>query len=206
MLPDGSLVSHQVMPRAFIGAGRYPISDTQEYQDGPVAISNPYQGHAVQVWRMRYLKGQVWLTSLTQVEQPLFAVRNLQACSFTFDQNARPLVAYLVAGDLFLYWFDPNLGAYVHTLLDSQVDSVRIRLDDVRPEFIGNSDVILAYTQANTLYCRVQRDRYTVAYALQENIGGKLLQAGMNIHYRFQFLLQMSPYTDYSFTPGIQVL
>lgn len=206
MFPEGDLLSYPVVPVPFAGAGRFPTTDTLEYQDGPQAISDPFQGHRVQVWRMRYLKEQVWLTAPNHVEQPLFAVRNLQACSFTFDQNARPLVAYLVDGELRLYWFDPTPGVYVHTLLDDGVDSVRIRLDDVRPELIGNSDVILAYTKNNNLLCRIQRDRYTEPYVLQEGIGGKLLQTGMNRHYRFQFLLQMSGYTDYSFTPGIQVL
>ncbi len=205
MLPEGS-ISYLVIPAPFVGAARLPTTDYLDYEDGPIAIQDPYSGLDYQVWRLRLVGDSLWLTAPNTPEFVFLTIRGLTCLSLAFDQNARPLIAYLLNDVLMLYWYDSQLPGYVHTQFDSGVSSVKIRLDDKRQAFSGSSDVLLSYAKGDTLYCRVQRDRFNTPYVIQQGIGGRLMQAGLNNQWRFQWLLQMTPYTDYAYTPGRQVI
>ncbi len=183
-----------------------PFSNLISYEDGPVYIQDTSMGLGHQIWRGRLVGDTFYLTSPTTPETAIMTVRGITEISFTFDQNGRYVVAYLVGSVLWLYWFDPAVNEFIHTPLDSDVISPRISLDDYRPLLLSSSNIILAYVKNNNLYCRVQEDRYQIPFLVEEDIGGRLMRIGMNINFRFQYVFQALPYEDYSCTVGLNCL
>ncbi len=183
-----------------------PFSNLISYEDGPIYIQDTSMGLGHQIWRGRLVGDTFYLTSPTTPETAIMTVRGITEISFTFDQNGRYVVAYLVENALWLYWFDPISSKFIHTFLEAEVISPRVSLDDYRPLQLSVSNIILAYVKNNNLYCRVQEDRYLIPYLLEEKIGGRLMRIGMNINYRFQYVFQAQPYNDYSCTVGLNCL
>ena len=116
----------------------------------------------------------------------------------TFDQNARHTLAYIDhLKDLYVYWFDTITGIYVSTYLDSNVDSVRLDLDDRRPNYLAFSNIYIAYTKSNVLYFRIQEDKYLVPYPLVEGVQGRVLKVGVSVGNRLQVLFEQTPFPVY---------
>ncbi len=183
-----------------------PYTDTCDFEEGPIHLQDPSQGLQYQIWRARIVADTVYITSATTPETPVITVRGIQEVSLAFDQNARSVVLYLVQGNMWLYWHDPTIQQYTHTLLETGVISPRASLDDKREMQRDNSEIILAYVKDGNLYYRGQRDRYQIPYLLQTGVAGRLMRIGMNINYRFQFIFQAQPYGDYSCTIGLNCL
>ncbi len=205
MIPSGTCSTNPVVA-LYSKANALPFTNLVDYEDGPVYIQDTSSGMDYQVWRARLVGDTVYITSPTTPETPVFTVRGISEISLTFDQNARYVITYLVAGEVWVYWFDTIPSRFVHTLVETGAYSPRISLDDKRKMALSSSNIILGYVKDNCLYCRSQKDRYQIPYLLEENIGGRLLRIGMNINYRFQFIFQAQPYGDYSCTVGLNCL
>lgn len=200
-----ALSSYPVVADLF-SAEKLPSSDRVVYERGPVALADSSQGVDYQLWRGRLVGDTVYLTSPTTPETPVFTVRGIRQISLGFDQNGRPLVAYMIDDVLWMYWYSTVEQQFIHSAFESGVRDVRVLLPDRRKFQLESSEVGVYYTQADRLVWRRQLDRYTIPYVLLEGIGGRLMKVGMNAHYRLQFIFQAQPYGTYSCTHELACL
>lgn len=184
----------------FIGARRITPSAWVSYDDGPIALQNPHSGLLYQVWRARYIGDTVYLAAPNYLESPFLKVRCLESLSLSFDQNGRPLLAYVLNGTLYLYWHHTLTQRYEHTVINTQVTGHSVCLDNRRPIGILDSNVILGYTKDDNLYYAIQSDRYAVSRLLARDVNGFLIQIGMSAQNRFQFLVEANEPVVYTET------
>lgn len=122
----------------------------------------------------------------------IFTAPGTTEVSFCFDQNMRPVFAYVQNGAAKLRWYDTVLGDNTITTLASDVVWPKVTLDDKRPlqTVQGTSDVILAYVRGGSLYYRQQRDRFEVERLLAGTVSGRLVRVGMTVTSRLQFMFE----------------
>lgn len=164
MIPAGGL-STTPQPAPFLEQVNSTLQPLIDYEMGGVALNNPSQGLWVQLWRVRVDGDVVWLGPDGGTEQPAFIRAGVTEVALAFDQNMQPAIAFVQAGVAWLWWFDSSVPGMVFTQF-SGILNPRLTLDDKRPGQVGNSDVILAYLRAGSLYYRQQRDRYQTEYLL----------------------------------------
>jgi hypothetical protein len=198
MIPMGRLSTTPV-PSAFVppdeleGAATFEFGPISDYELGGKAISDPSLGNQDRPWTMTANEaGEVYFTAAENPEALFVTLPGLTELSFAFDQNMRPVLAYIQAGVPRLRWYDTVPGAYVVTDLPAGSISPRVTLDDKRQTqtALGENDVILAYIRSGNLYYRQQRDRYETEYLLGVVGSAKLIRIGMNVENRLQFLLE----------------
>jgi hypothetical protein len=181
------LLSNPPISGLFRGARALFVSPTRDYEDGGIALNDPSQGHLYQRWRCRIFGDYVVLDAEEVLPQVLFVGAELTECSIAFDQNMRPVLAVVEAGQPKLQWYDTSVGEQVITFLDPDVVTPRVTLDDKRPGQTGNSDIILAYVRLGALYYRQQSDRFLIEYLLDTGPHTGINKIGMNKHFRLQF-------------------
>jgi len=121
----------------------------------------------------------------------------------SFDLDMHPVLAWRdVNGDAFLRVTDAN------TALPARTQFLKLALDDVRDEQLAEvTDLILAYTRDNVLYCRQLSEAFAVETELAVGFAS-LYQIGMNTDFRFQFqrtaaqLDEPAPDLNYLRTPN----
>lgn len=192
MLP-GQALSLSVLSAGFLAPrDQRGITDYLiDYEMGGVDIGDASQGLQVKTWTGQVIGNDVVLSADSVTPVTVLTVPGITEFGFTFDQNMRVFVAYVVGGNTFFYWYDSTITAYTTTQLPSGSKCPRCSLDDKRPLEALSSDIILVYLRAGSMYFRAQRDRYGVEYLLTNAVAGKLLaQVGMNSVNRFQFFLR----------------
>lgn len=192
MIPDNAL-STQPVSAAFIGGRSYPVKNTVDYESGGVALGDLSQGLLSNVWRARVSpdRSSILLATTGVEEYSVLTDANITEVSFTFDQNMRPVVAYVASSVAKLYWYDSSVPGMVTTVF-SGIKTPRVSLDDKRDIAAagGWSDVIFAYMRGNNLYFRQQRDRFGIEYLLAAGVPSKgIIKFGMNAQNRLQFLM-----------------
>lgn len=190
MIPEERLSTTPV-PGAFLHA---EIRDSPyvDYEQGGVALQDPSLGLSVKLWTLRYSNGDFIVSAPGVAPTVLFSrPGNVTWASLTFDQNMNPFVAFTEDGVSKFWWYDSTVPGQVfeESLIATAVTPCCC-LDDRRPSFSANSDIILAYIRNNNLYYRQQRDRYLVEYLLRSGVGGRLDTVGMTVNYRLQFRLR----------------
>lgn len=164
MIPAGGL-STTPQPAPFLEQVNSTLQPLIDYEMGGVALNNPSQGLWVQLWRVRVDGDVVYLGPDGGTEQPAFIRAGITEVALAFDQNMQPAIAFVQSGMAWLWWFDSSVPGMVFTQFPGILNP-RLTLDDKRPGQVGNSDVILAYLRAGSLYYRQQRDRYQTEYLL----------------------------------------
>lgn len=160
----------------------------EDWELGGVALGDPSQGLQVQNWQARLSgddiqvkpeTGLVWSTVIT--------VAGVTELAFAFDQNMRPVVAYVAAGVAKMYWFDTVAAAFVTTTFAGASSPV-VTMDDKRRSLVSLSDVLLFYIRAGNVYYRQQRDRFTIERLLGAVPVGmtRFLRWGMSTTLRVQ--------------------
>ncbi|WP_444890052.1 hypothetical protein [Microbulbifer sp. DLAB2-AA] len=190
-LPENTL-SSQPVASPFIGGAALPVRNITDYQRGGIALQDSSKGLNFQTWRARVLEdGKAIVLDAQQVwASTVITGNNITEVSLAFDQNMRPVIAYVEAGTAKLYWYDSSQGAQATTTFAGFV-TPRVSLDDKRSTQTGNSDVIFAYLKGGNLYYRQQRDRYGVEYLLASNVNSPgLVKIGMSRNFCLQFLLK----------------
>ena len=188
MLPENSLSLTSV-----IGKYNYPdnleTSNTLDFELGGVDLQDPSQGLRVKSWAV-YIEGQdIWIAAEDREPVILFSrVGILTEVSLAFDQNMRPVVAFVENGVSTLYWYDTFISNFTFTTLPDTL-TPRVCLDDKRETQTGSSDVLLAYIKDNSLYFRMQRDRFQIEYLLRADVNATLKKMGMTNKSRVQFLM-----------------
>ncbi len=164
---------------------------------GGIALSDPSQGLEIKVWTATVVPGnpdQIQVGADDVAPVTITSAFNVTNISLAFDQNMRPTIAYVAAGQAYLYWYDSFIEDYATTVLPD-ISTPCVTLDDHRPSQLANSDIILAYVRDGNLYFKAQRDRYTVEYLLYPdiNIGlpsPEVVAVGMGTNYRLQFRIR----------------
>ncbi|WP_299589679.1 hypothetical protein, partial [uncultured Microbulbifer sp.] len=169
-----------------------PVRAITDYERGGIALQDPSRGLNVQTWRARVLEdGRAIVLDAQQVRaSTVITGVNITEVSLAFDQNMRPVIAYVESGTAKLYWYDSSQDAQVTTSWPGFI-TPRVSLDDKRQLQSSVSDVIFAYLKDGNLYHRQQRDRYGTEYLLASNVNSPgLVKIGMSRNLRFQFLLK----------------
>lgn len=150
-----------------------PKRPTIDFDIGGIALQDPSHGLMVQQWRGWFERNEsaVYLEAPNTSPTKIFNQPNIVWLSFCFDQNMRWSAVYTIADGLsYLRWYNSQISGYDVTELDSGVISPFLSLDDKRPSQSGNSDIVLAYIQNQTVYVRVQRERFSIPHVWQEDI------------------------------------
>lgn len=150
-----------------------PKRPTIDYELGGIGLQDPSQGLMVQTWRCWFdrEKSAVMVESPNTPPTKIFEESDIAWLSFAFDQNMRWSAVYTLAdGQSYLRWYDSLAGDYAITPLQAGVISPFLSLDDKRQYQTGNSDIVLAYIQNQSVMIRVQRERYQTPHVWQEDI------------------------------------
>lgn len=165
---------------------------TVDYERGGVALSDPSLGLDVKTWRARLVGDQVRISAEPyDTETVYLEASGITELSLAFDQNMRPMVAFMQGGAAKLNWYDSLAGEVVTTTLAAGTRSPYLALDDKRDGQSGSSDVILAYILGNRLCTRQQRDRFTIETTRKWFVGNavSIKRMGMNAGLRLQWEL-----------------
>lgn len=107
--------------------------------------------------------------------------------SFSFDQNMKPVVAFVEDGVSKLNYYDTVLQREVTKTFEG-IRNPKVSLDDKRRMAASYNDVILAYLKGDSLFYRLQRERYEIEHLVSEvSRGSSLAQIGMTEDRRFLF-------------------
>lgn len=188
------VLSSEVIPSPFLGGRALPVSKTKDFETGGVALNDPSEGHQHQIWQAEIINRETIQVSAEEVEaSTLYSGTDITEVSLSFDQNMRPVLAFVEGGVAKLRWFDSQASGQVVTSFGTSYLTPRVSLDDKRGTQMGNNDVIFAYLRGGNLYHRLQRDRYGVEYLLQSNVQSSgIIKMGMSRANRFQFLMGYS--------------
>lgn len=197
MAIPGNTLSTAVHSDDFRGGRASPkLSITKDFETGPTELNDTSAGLLVKTWVFEILADTlVVYPEATPSQKTTISSGHgeLTEISGTFDQNGRPIVAYVEDGSAKLRWFDPVPATFVVTDYGLTVLNPRVALDDKR--FLQNaaSDIIFSYILNGGLYIRVQRERYLTARLLDANAilstetQKILFRTGLNRGYRFQW-------------------
>ena len=188
MLPQGRL-STVSRPAPLSGGRANSITNKIDYEEGPVDIEDSSQGLRVQTWKGQVYDQGVFLEDVTGNRTDVLIQPNITEMSFTFDQNAKPIIVYVLYGQTKLWWFDTAVNDRVITDFGAGLLSPRLFLDDKRSMASSINDVLLGYVRIGNLYYRQQRDRYAVEYLLATGVVGTLKKIGMGTNLRVQFIM-----------------
>ena len=189
---DDSL-SIEPMLAPYAGGRALTLAKTVDYETGGIAVSDPLEGHLVQVWKTQIINNNTDIELSAELVTPtiIYSGADISEVSLTFDQNMRTTFSFVEGGVSKLRWYDSSVQGFVTTEFDAGVITPRVSLDDKRATQMGTNDIILAYIREGNLYFRMQRDRFGVEYLLKEpaNSSG-IIKIGMNTVNRFQFQLR----------------
>lgn len=192
MLPD-DVASTKAVFAAFLDPQKDPRDFLVAYEMGGVALSDPSQGLRVKLWTLKveskddvqyvnvYASGVPKTTLFTSIE-------GITEADLAFDQNMKPVVAYVERGIAKLWWYDATIPGTTVLTLPAGSSSPRCTLDDKRLNQTSVSDVLVLYMRAGNV-CRVQqRNRYATEVVLG-TLGpdAYLVSVGMNNKWRIQW-------------------
>lgn len=166
----------------------YPL--TESWELGGVGLSDTSLGLFSHTWRA-WTDGKAIYIQRSDLpkdtSKTLLAVPDITEIDLTFDQNMRPVLAYVSGGIAKLYWYDTVSQS--QTITDfPNVQNPRVSLDDKRAFNTANSDVIFAYINNDQLCCRYQRERYSIEHVLHQlPPKTQLVKIGMGTANRFLF-------------------
>ncbi|MDS7929635.1 hypothetical protein RMB13_09110 [Acinetobacter sp. V102_4] len=183
MMPDHALSTVPVASEFMTPARTDSLTD---YEYGGVGLGDLSQGLYAKLWTCFYADGAIQAKHDDVVEH-LIVVENVTALSFAFDRNMRPMVAYIAAGQCYLWWYDSLVANQVTSNLGATLEYPQLALDDRRDSQSGNADVIFAYIKDHKTYIRLQRERFRIEHELAQ--ASRLIQIGMMKNNRFGFAL-----------------
>lgn len=168
----------------------------EDFEDGGVEIEDTSEGLTGYRWRCFVDNGDICIQRDGLPKVPIIISPGQVNCvALAFDQNMQPTVAYeLNNGSSYLRWYDTAIPGYTTTEFVG-CSTPGLSLDDKRPSQIQVCDIIFAYIRNNTLYYRMQRDRYEIEYLITSGLPNPsyLINVGMTENLRLKF--KVSPLT-----------
>lgn len=126
----------------------------------------------------------------------------IETLDFSFDQLGRELVFYKVGTELRLWFFDSSLepARFVKIVLIADGNYPHVNFDRVENTNDPISDVIICYVKNDTIYKRIQRDRFAIEYNTGVSHPGiKIESSGMTEGNRFQIVYNYPDLRDGAF-------
>ncbi|WP_417436415.1 hypothetical protein [Idiomarina abyssalis] len=161
-------------------------SPWEPVEQGGISLDDNTAGLQYQLWRGVMEDTELVLRGERGGEGRVELGPGVSEVSFTFDQNMRPMVAFVQDGLAKYRWYNSLLEDFEISQLGSWAKTPRVSLDDKRRLQSGASDIILAYIKDRMLFFRMQRDRFDIEYPTGEPATA-LVRVGMNTKNRFQF-------------------
>lgn len=175
------------------------VTLNEDWENGPIAVQDTSEGLRYQPWHLTFADGNFTITPET-TGAPVVVLSGVESiqCSFAFDQNGRPTIAWESADQQgHLYWYDTEVGEFVTTDFATPITGLALTLDDKRPWQTGASDIQLWYTLPSgnqyTLWCRYQRERFGVPYERKTPAWPYIHKCGMHEGLRVQLSLSTNP-------------
>ena len=188
MIPGGNLWTASPVISQLLPPADEPYDPLVETVQGGVALNDGSQGRRVRPWTVQYNSPSILIGDETGAIHATLVRPNAATVSLAFDNNMQYNVAYQTSEGTRWYYFDTLTLTYVDRLFPG-TSSCRCAVDDTRPEYNTNSDVILGYTRNGFLYYRQQRDRYDIEYPVGPAPNGKLVRIGQSLLYRLTFVV-----------------
>lgn len=174
-----------------------------DIKNGPSVIGVEGQDFFQRMWICYQREGNVYIRGAVDAnnwsaESLLFAEASvIESISFTFDQFSRVTVFYAIGTNLYLYYFDSVLSAFTKRLLVSNAYWPVINFDYITEPFRAESDVMLYYVKDDTIFMRIQRDRFDIEYDSDVSYQGiKIQSCGKTANNRFQVIYTYPNYRD----------
>ena len=192
MLPDNTLASQSVESFLLSPDNINRINRKVDFEIGPIALNDVTSGVMFQNWKAWIEDNgtKVFCAPESNLANKTLLVTDvgISEISLTFDQLARPQLAYMAGTMCKLWWYNSETASQVTTEFPGVV-SPMVSLDDKRQSSTGASDIIFAYCKAGNLYYRQQRDRYLIERDLGPTPFGsnRISSMGMGSNYRFVF-------------------
>lgn len=193
MLPisgDMAIIESTENPATLLAPRNKNYAVTESWEKGGVALSDTSQGLMSHTWRAWIDGKAIYIMRADQGKDTavtLLAAPDITEVDLTFDQNMRPILAYVSDGIAKLYWYDTVSQSNVITDYPT-IKNPRVSLDDKRAFNVANSDVIFAYINNDQLCCRYQRERYGIEHVLHQlPPKTELVKIGMGTDNRFLF-------------------
>jgi len=192
-IPQGRL-STTIVPGVLLEPENIQELPLVSHERGPIAIEDTSQGLLNQNWTLTYNAGTGDMTATPETTGSpviVLTVLGLTFFSFTFDQNARIVIAYSTLVSSYLYWFDTALGMTTTKDLGSIVITPFISLDDKRETQSALNDMLLWYLKPDgltyELFMLLQRERFLTEYSMITGVvNPKLQKVGMTDELRIQ--------------------
>lgn len=163
-----------------------------DYERGGVALGNSSEGLNSYNWTLTVKdKHKAMLSREGQGEVQVYEYPSRPIdIAFCFDQSMNVVLAWQDTNfNLFLRRYSTSLGAF-SVVPFGLGKCPRLTLDEKRPEFIGNSDVIFAYISNKALKYRVQREGYNIEHVVEDDMLGSQRLARIGVKaFRLQLIL-----------------
>ena len=192
-------MSSTPVPADYLDPDGRPDSINEDWEAGPIAVEDTSQGLKIQAWHLTFAAGVFTITPEdTGLPVDVLTGQDSIQCTFAFDQNGRPTIAWEDSADnAYLYWYDTVQGEFViYQFEQTPIWGLALTLDDKREMQVGASDIQLWYTLPHPtvsgqyiLYCRYQRDRYDTPYERSNPAWPYIHKCGMNEGLRVQLSL-----------------
>lgn len=147
-------------------------SGLTDYERGGVAIGNVSEGLNKYDWTLTVKdKYKAMLTREGQaaIQVYEYPTRPIDV-AFCFDQSMNVVLAWQDNEfNLYLRKYSSNTNTF-EVIPFGSGKCPRLTLDEKRAEFISNSDVIFAYVANRSLIYRVQREGYSIAHVIEDEM------------------------------------
>lgn len=185
MFPDMAL-SSVPLPGDFVekvNARRVPLID---YEMGGNALGDASTGLQARLWTVEVRGDDAVLSADGVAPVVLFSKPGMTEIALAFDQNMRAHVAFVQAGQAWLWWYDSQVNQMVFTGFPG-ISNPRLATDEKRSAELAVSDVVLSYMRGGSLYYRLQRERFAVENFLAAAPGLQLVSVARNTGNRLQW-------------------
>lgn len=155
-----------------------PCTDIQQVHAvriGPL-VRGDSQGSLNNRWWLCYqegnsvlLRGAVDTVYWSAAVEVFTETGTITRIDFTFDQQGREIVFYQVGTELRLWYFDPVAAAFTKRVIETVASQPTCGFDLINDTSDPMSDAHLFYVKNDTIFERLQRDRYDIAY--DTNVG-----------------------------------
>lgn len=186
MMP-GNVLSTSSLPSLFLAPRNVLRDPLTDFHQGGIAVNDGSQGLNVQKWTAAISGSNIVLSGDLVAPSIVLTVPGITWVGLAFDQNMRLFLTYLTPAGAFYRWFDTTISGFVVSQLPAGSDRPMCCLDDNRALQTSSSDILLGYVRGQHLFFRMQRDRYSIEYDLQNVGAGVFRQMGMNRTNRMQF-------------------
>ena len=198
MADPGDRLSNPTVEAPYIPPDGRDTGLNVDVEAGPRAIGNTAFGAFDQVWELTFDTDHFVLTPET-TGAPVNLLTGIDSiqCTFAFDQNARPTIAWEdSANQGHLYWYNPIDNDFVTTDFAVPIYGLALTLDDKRATQMQANNVRLWYTLPSqtvggqyVLWQRKQVERYEIAREMGNPVWPYIHKCGMHEALRNQVSL-----------------